>query len=68
MQLTPAEATGHVEACLAGVACDDVLDGACQYVAVVGQAGGEGRAVIEGEGRLVALLASEVWKALILSQ
>ena len=35
---------------------DDVLDGAGQDVAVVGQAGGEGRAIEEGEPRLVLAL------------
>ena len=54
----PAEAALH--AALHGpVAGDDVLDGAGQQVAVMGQAGGEGRAVVEDE-LVAAVLAGRV--------
>lgn len=45
----PAEATGHMMACLVGEAGDGVFDCACEEMAVMGKAGGEGRAVIERE-------------------
>lgn len=43
----PPRATGHAVGGLACVAGYDVFDGAGEDVAVVGEAGGEGRAVVE---------------------
>lgn len=43
----PPEATSDVVTSHGLVACDDVLDGSGKDVAVVGQAGGEGWAVVE---------------------
>lgn len=48
----PAEAAGDIVARLRRVPRHNVLDRACQDVAVVRQAGREGRAVVEGEGWL----------------
>jgi len=45
----PSRAAGDVVSGLAGVAGDDVLDGSGEDVSVVGEAGGEGRSVVEGE-------------------
>ena len=45
----PAGAAGDVFVLHAGVAGDDVFDGAGEDVSVVGEAGGEGGAVVEGE-------------------
>ena len=45
----PSCAAGDVVPGLAGVAGYDILDGAGEDVAVVGKAGGEGWAVVEGE-------------------
>ena len=41
----------HVRA-MSGVPGDDILDSSRQYVPIVGQAGSEGRTVVEGELRL----------------
>lgn len=38
---------------LGSVPTDHVLDGACADVAVVRSAGGEGRAIVESEGRVM---------------
>lgn len=44
----PSESSVHVEATLMGKAGDNVLDGASKDVAVVWQACGEWRAIVEG--------------------
>mmetsp|Transcript_39804 Transcript_39804/g.84839 ORF Transcript_39804/g.84839 Transcript_39804/m.84839 type:complete len:1014 (+) Transcript_39804:710-3751(+) len=56
----PPGPAGDVVTCLARVAGDDVLDGPREDVAVVGEAGGEGRAVIEGVFLVAPLHAQRV--------
>ena len=43
----PSGTTNDVMSRLAGIACHDILDGAREDVAVVWQAGSEGRSIVE---------------------
>mmetsp|Transcript_15121 Transcript_15121/g.35756 ORF Transcript_15121/g.35756 Transcript_15121/m.35756 type:complete len:466 (-) Transcript_15121:239-1636(-) len=52
----PTEPSLHMVAPLMGISCDDILDSARKYVAVVGEAGREGRAIIEVVRRLALRL------------
>mmetsp|Transcript_3715 Transcript_3715/g.9272 ORF Transcript_3715/g.9272 Transcript_3715/m.9272 type:complete len:417 (-) Transcript_3715:124-1374(-) len=63
----PAEAARHVVARLAGVARHNVLDGASQDVAIVRQASGEGRAIVEDVLRLALRPAQLLLESIELS-
>mmetsp|Transcript_6466 Transcript_6466/g.14027 ORF Transcript_6466/g.14027 Transcript_6466/m.14027 type:complete len:811 (-) Transcript_6466:137-2569(-) len=56
----PSRAAGDVVSGLAGVAGDDVLDGSGEDVSVVGEAGGEGRSVVEGELLIASIDAQRI--------
>ena len=44
----PPRTAGDVMTSLTGISGYDIFDGACEDVAVVWQAGGEGRSIVEG--------------------
>jgi hypothetical protein len=45
----PTESTLNIESIHVSVTCHDIFDGTSKQVTVMGQSGGKGRAIVEGE-------------------